>query len=70
VTRAGRAGFRGDYGEGRIDWSLYDLDADPGETANLIDDHPELVRKLKKMAADFSSDLTTWKKPMGEYAAK
>jgi len=28
VTRAGSAGFRGDYGQKQIDWSLYELDDD------------------------------------------
>ncbi len=70
VTRVGSAGFRGDYGEGQIDWSLYDLDADPGERVNLIDRHPDIVEKLKIMAAAFSSDLEAGKKPMGDYAAK
>jgi arylsulfatase A-like enzyme len=70
VTRVGNAGFRGDYGNGQIDWSLYDLDADPGESVNLIDRHPEIVEKLKKMAAAFSSDLEAGKKPMGDYGGK
>jgi arylsulfatase A-like enzyme len=67
VTRTGSAGFRGDYGKGQIDWSLYDLDADPGERVNLIDHHPEAAEKLKKMAAAFSSELEASKKPMGDY---
>jgi arylsulfatase A-like enzyme len=67
VTRSGSAGFRGDYGQERIDWSLYDLEADPGERVNLVDDHPQLVEKLKQMAADFASELEKTRKPMGEY---
>jgi arylsulfatase A-like enzyme len=67
VTRAGSAGFRGDYGEARIDWSLYDLDTDPAESVNLVDRHPEIAEKLKKMAATFSRDLNRGKKPMGNY---
>jgi arylsulfatase A-like enzyme len=70
VTRAGSAGFRGDYGKEKLDWSLYDLEADPGERVNLVDRHPDIVEKLKKMAAAFSSDLEAGKKPMGEYGAK
>ena len=70
VTRVGGGGFRGDYGEGHIDWSLYDLDADPGENVNLIDLHPEMAAKLKEMAAAFSSELQSDKKPMGEYGPK
>jgi len=70
VTRVGSAGFRGDYGEELIDWSLYDLDADPGESVNVIDRHPEIAEQLKKMAAAFSRDLETSKKPMGDYGHK
>ena len=69
VTRAGSAGFRGDYGEGHIDWSLYDLNADPGESVNLIDRHPEIADKLKNMATAFSSNLEKGKKPMGDYSS-
>jgi arylsulfatase A-like enzyme len=69
VTRAGSAGFRGDYGEGHIDWSLYDLDADPGENVNLIDSHPEIVEKLKELAATFTNDLEKGKRPMGDYSS-
>jgi aminopeptidase N len=69
VTRQGSGGFRGDFGKAQIDWSLYDLEADPGESINLIDRHPDIAEKLKKMAAAFSSDLEAGKKPIGEYAA-
>jgi len=69
VTRAGNAGFRGDYGQEQIDWSLYDLDADPGERVNVIDRYPEIVQKMLGLAATFSSDLEAGKKPMGEYDA-
>jgi len=69
VTRTGSAGFRGDYGKEQIGWSLFDLDNDPGERVNLVDRHPDIVEKLKKMAAEFSSDLEASKKPMGEYGA-
>jgi len=69
VTRAGSAGFRGDYGKEKLGRSLYDLDADPGERVNLIDRNPDIVEKLKEMAVAFSSDLEAGKKPMGEYQA-
>ena len=55
--------------EEKLDWSLYDLDADPGERVNLIDRNPDIVEKLKEMAVAFSSDLEAGKKPMGEYQA-
>lgn len=67
VTREGSGGFRGDYGKEHIDWSLYDLDADPGERVNLADRYPLIVKELQEMAAAFSSDLEAGKKPMGRY---
>jgi arylsulfatase A len=69
VTRTGSAGFRGDYGEDYIDWSLYDLDADPGESVNLIDRHPEIAEKLKNMGIAFSGNLEEGKQPMGDYSS-
>ena len=69
VTRVGGSGFRGDYGQDNIDWSLYDLDADPGERVNLIDHHPGVAENLKKMAAAFSNELEAGKKPMGDYGS-
>jgi len=67
VTRVGGAGFRGDYGQEQIGWSLYDLDNDPGERVNLVEAHPQLVEKMKEMATSFASDLEQTSKPMGEY---
>ena len=69
VTRVGGAGFRGDYGQESIDWSLYDLHADPGERVNVIDRYPEIVQEMKGLATTFSSDLEAGNKPMGEYSA-
>jgi len=69
VSRVGGAGFRGDYGQESIDWSLYDLHADPGERVNVIDRYPEIVQEMKGLATTFSSDLEAGNKPMGEYSA-
>jgi len=70
VTRTGSAGFRGDYGKEELDWSLFDLDADPGEQLNLMDRHPDIAEKMKKLATAFSDELESNKKPMGEYGAE
>ncbi|MCA9035314.1 MAG: arylsulfatase, partial [Planctomycetaceae bacterium] len=32
-------------------FQLYDLKADPGETTNIIDKHPDLAEQLKKKLA-------------------
>lgn len=35
------------------DWKLYDLEKDPGETENLRNQHPEIVKRLR-------NEFTTW----------
>lgn len=34
----------------RIDWALFDLENDPYETTNLIEQHPDVVAGLKAYA--------------------
>jgi arylsulfatase A-like enzyme len=41
----------------RIELSLYDLAADPGETRNLAGEHPEMVKRLSKLAEAARADL-------------
>ena len=41
----------------RIDLSLYDLDADPGETLNVAKEHPGIVKRLSKLAEAARADL-------------
>lgn len=36
---------------------LYDLEKDPGETTNLIEEHPEIYRKLKQEYRDWRENL-------------
>lgn len=38
---------------------LFNLDADPGETTNLADQHPEIVARLKRQIAEFQKTVTT-----------
>ena len=40
-----------------IELSLFDLQADPYETKNLVDQHPELVEKLQKVANGYRQQL-------------
>ncbi len=35
---------------------LFDLKADPGETRNLIDEHPQVAERLRKLVEDFYAD--------------
>ncbi len=37
--------------------SLFDLDADPGETKNLVEQHPDVVKRLESVADEFRNDL-------------
>ena len=67
VTRRGSGGFRGDYGTEQIDWELYDLEADPGETTNLMTRHPQLLQELKTMALDFRQELEANRAPMPDH---
>ena len=50
VDGKGGAGFlkvsRGDPGDGSV--QLYDLSVDPGERKNVADEHPEVVKRLKR----------------------
>lgn len=47
---------------------LYDLKADIGERHNLADQHPELVRELRKLMDDFDRELTRNARPIGRLA--
>jgi arylsulfatase A len=41
----------------RIGLSLYDLEADPGETRNLAKEHPGIVKRLSELAERARADL-------------
>lgn len=59
ITQSGIEGIASRHG-GRvekIELSLFDLDADPGETKNLAEQHPEVVERLKKLAEPIRADL-------------
>ncbi|HUT28683.1 MAG TPA: sulfatase/phosphatase domain-containing protein [Sedimentisphaerales bacterium] len=42
-------------GSGEPPGQLYDLDADPGETENVWQEHPEVVRRLQKLLDQYRS---------------
>ena len=50
-------GHPGPYAKGKIDWALYDLDADPQEKINLLEKHPDVVARLKKLGKACITDL-------------
>jgi arylsulfatase A-like enzyme len=60
VATPGGGGKPGKYQReprARIELSLYDLEADPGETTNVIADHPDVVKRLEALAERAREDL-------------
>ena len=53
----GTGGIPGKGNRKQLELSLFDLHADIGETTNLVDKHPEVVEKLKKLADEMRKDL-------------
>jgi arylsulfatase A-like enzyme len=54
---AGRGGKPSDYVQQRIELSLFDLEADPGETQNVAGVHPEIVARIQALAELARDDL-------------
>jgi len=50
LVRAGNDGEPGEYGTANIELSLFDLENDPYETTNVIDQHPEIAQRLQLWA--------------------
>jgi arylsulfatase A-like enzyme len=46
--------------------ALYDLSADVGEQTNVAADHPDVVERLTKMAAEFDAQLEKDARPAGQ----
>ena len=48
---------------GKYDWSvktgleLYNLETDPSETTNVVDDHPKVMETMHRLAARIRADL-------------
>ena len=54
----GRDGIPGKYNQGaEIGLALYDLEADVGESTNLVAEHPEVVERLSRLADEARADL-------------
>ena len=45
------------YTQTKINLSLFDLEADPGETTDLAKDHPEVVKRLMKLVEKERGEL-------------
>ncbi len=43
------------YGTG--EWELFNVVADPGETRDLADEHPELLQKLRAAWEDYAEEV-------------
>ena len=50
LVEPGKDGMPGKYKSNKIELSLFDMDNDPYETKNVLDDYPEVAEKLKKYA--------------------
>jgi arylsulfatase A-like enzyme len=55
--RAGNDGAPGAYVRKEIELSLFDLDADPGETPNVATQHPDIVQRMQAIAEQAREDL-------------
>jgi arylsulfatase A len=67
VIEAGSDGLRGKTETKSIELSLFDLDADIGETMNVAAAHPTVVVELQRMAMKFDAELKSGvRKPGGE----
>ena len=53
----GKDGLPGGMGRRQIPKSLFDLEADPGETTNLVDQYPDVVKRLEALAEAVREEL-------------
>jgi arylsulfatase A-like enzyme len=52
LVKPGNDGKPGKYKQARIELSLFDMEKDPFETTNVINEHPEIAAKLKGLAEE------------------
>jgi arylsulfatase A len=57
LESAGNDGAPGKYVEKQIELSLFDLEADPGETTNVASQHPDVVTRMQTIAEQARDDL-------------
>jgi arylsulfatase len=56
-TQMGNDGFPGKYASDSVHLALYDLRTDPGETLDVKDQHPEIVKQLNAIADTYRKEL-------------
>ena len=50
LVTAGIDGMAGKYRQEKVELSLFDMEKDPCETTNVLNEHPKIAEKLKKIA--------------------
>ena len=64
----GKGGQPAPYQQARIELSLFDLEADVGETQNVADQYPEVVKEILRLVEEMRADLgdsATGQEPAG-----
>ncbi|MBI1372155.1 MAG: sulfatase-like hydrolase/transferase [Phycisphaera sp.] len=59
----GTGGIPANYSKGHIELSLFDLENDIGETKDVKDDYPDVVKRIMKLADEMRKDLGDGKDP-------
>ena len=62
LAEAGRDGMPGKYRKAQIGLSLFDMQADPFETTNVIEKHPDVAARLQALAEQHRRMFFTKKK--------
>jgi arylsulfatase A-like enzyme len=65
AVRSGRWKLHRSAGPMRPKSALFDLASDIGETTNVAETHPDVVRTLERALADFASELEQTRRPPG-----
>ena len=59
LEKAGQDGAAGKYGQATIELSLYDMEADPTETTNVIEKYPDVATRLRRFAEQHRQEFYT-----------
>lgn len=65
----GQDGFPGGYSQGKVDWALFDLEADLGERTDVKEQHPDIVARLKAIGEAHDAELKANARPPARRAA-
>ncbi|MEM9478281.1 MAG: sulfatase [Verrucomicrobiota bacterium] len=65
----GMDGLPGGYTQAKTDVALYDLHEDIGKQKNIIEDHPDIAKKLRGLGENFAKKLEEEKRPAGQRGA-